>query len=481
MSVTTRTNRATNPSVTSASTGWAFVAGTGGAGSGARNTGAGSDGIAGFFRSTWTTATTGVSGGASFTQTALSAATQYRLSIYARSSKAQTVRLRAAFQNSSATTVNTANGSAVAIAAGTWTRIDVLGTSGALVDRVVATLEATTGGSNWAIADTLDVDCLLIEQTAILNPYFDGDYTGGLGRVYAWTGTANASSSTDTLYAPVLTLTPKTDAPCARVDITIADLAPSNHTVTLWRTADGRRRTVRSYESVVVQGSDFTTDYEPPLNRAITYEIEVTSGVGVGGPDGSGTVTVAPSDVCGYIQDPLNPESAIKVYATVGPAGEPVLMPSAISKLDYVVDQELVHILGGDEPVALLGQRMKARNVPFEMFTDAAAQALALRNLLLAAPMVLIRPGVGWDETLPGLCYVAPPSITEAPEGLQFGSPYTTWKFEGTLLAAPTMNIVIPVWTYQDWAALWATYQAAQTALSGKTYLAVRRSPTNGV
>jgi hypothetical protein len=52
------------------------------------------------------------------------------------------------------------------------------------------------------------------------------------------------------------------------------------------------------------------------------------------------------------------------------------------------------------------------------------------------------------------------------------------WTLGGDLVAAPTMNVLIPIWTYGKVQALWATYQQAQTTLSGKTYLDVLKSPT---
>lgn len=480
MAVTVTTNRATNPNVATASTNWAFVAGTSGAGSGARNSGTGYDGAAGFWRSTWTTATSAASGGFTYTQTGLSASTQYTHAVWVRASKAITVRLTSQYQTSGAVNTGSAtNGTAVALAANTWTRISVTSTSTSTSDRVVLTAAASSG--LWANGDTFDGDLMTIVTGSTAVTGFDGSYTAGLGYTYAWTGTANASTSTATLYDPVLALVAYTDAPCARVEVTITDLPPTANRVTLWRTADGLRRRVRSYSDIEIIGSDFTTDYEVPLNRLVTYEIEVLSGISVGGPDGSASITVTTPDGCGYIQDPLNPDSAIKVYAEAGPAGEPTLLPGALSKLQYHLDADLIPIMGWNEPVGLLGQRMVQSNVPFDMFTDAAQQATDLRNLLLTAGMVLIRPGADWGNSLPGLCYIAPPDPEELPIGVTFGAEYTEWKFTASLMAAPTMNLVIPFWTYQDWQDLWATYQAAQTTYSGKTYLAVRRSPTNGV
>lgn len=482
MSVTTRTNRAYNPSAATAATNYGSVSGTGGTAAGTQNSGAGFDSQNGFYRVAWTVATSAVSGGVTYLQPGLSASTQYTHSVHVRSSKAQTVRLTAQYQTSGSVNTGTAvNSSAIALAANTWTRINVTSTSTGTTERVLLTVAAFTGGSNWANGDTLDLDGVLIEATGTLGNYFDGSYVGGLGHVYAWTGTEHLSPSTDLLYDPVLTLLAKTDAPCARVEITISDLAPTAHRVNLWRTADGRRRRVRSYSNVEVVGSDFTTDYEAPLNRVINYEIEVLSGVGTGGPDGSESVTLSTPDGCGYIQDPLVPDTAIKVFAVAGPNGEPTLLPSALSKLSYHVDGELVSILGSPEPVGLLGQRMRAGNVPFDMFTDAAQQSTDMRNLLLDSSVLLIRPGADWGNSLPGLCYVAPPDAEELPVGIPFGNAYTEWKFTASLMAPPEMSVVVPFWTYQDWQDLWTTYQSAQTALSGKSYLAVRRSPANGV
>lgn len=480
MSVTVRTNRATNPSAATATTNYSSVAGTGGTASIAHRALTDTDdGLSGYVRSTWTVATSSASGGINYLQTGLSASTQYRISVYVRPSKAITIRVACAFQNSSSVTQNTANGTPVALTANVWTRIDVLGTSNATVDRGLVKVEATTG--LWANGDTLDVDMLLIEETAILQPYFDGTYTDGLGIIYAWSGTANASNSTATLYTPALALVHKTDAPCDRVEITITDLPPTTNSITIWRTADGRRKAIRDFRNVQVVGSDFVTDYEPPLNRLVTYELEVTAGEGVDGPATTENITLTTSTAYGWIQDPLVPETAIKVYAVAGPAGEPTLLPSAISQLEYEADISVIKIMGSDEPVALLGQRMVASNVPFHFFTDAAQQATNLRNLLKQAPVLLIRPGSDWGPSLPGQCYVAPPVPQEIPSGIIYGHEYTEWKFASSLVRAPSMKLVVPFWTYGDWQALWSTYQQAQTALSGKTYLQVKKSPATGV
>lgn len=478
MSVTTRTQRATNGNVSAAGTNWSFVAGTGGAGSGARNTGTGYDGLAGFWRSTWTTATTALSGGFSYLQTGLSASTAYTHSVYVRASKAQTVRLTAQYQNSSSSNVGSAvNGSNVTLVANEWARISVTATSGLAVDRVVLTAAATTGGSNWANGDTFDGDCLLIETGSVLDYFFDGSYADASGVDYAWTGTADASTSTATLYTPLLTLLQKSDDPCDRVEITIADLQPAENFVTLWRIADGKRRAVRSYRNVSIIGSDFVTDYEAPLGRLIEYELEILSGPGTGGPTDTATITVTATS--GWIQDPLDPASAVRLHATDPlESGDLTLQDDALKQLEMPAEVSLMQILGDDEPMALMGQRMVQRGIPFSLATNAAQAATDIRNLIKQTPLLLVRPLPAWAAALPGLCYVAPPTPVELPVTEAWGGSLIKWKFETGLVKPPTMDLVIPVWTYQDWQDLWTTYQQAQTALSGDTYLQVKKSPS---
>lgn len=473
MSVTTRTNLATNPSCATAATNYSSTPGTGGTSVGGYNSGAGADNVAGFFRVTWTAATTAIGGSANYLQTGLAANTAYIHSVYVRSNKAQSIYLMAQYQTSASANVNAVQSSAVVLTPNVWTRINIAGTSGASVDRVV--LSATASGSLWAVNDTLDMDCILIETGSTLRGYFDGSYPDGNGIDYQWTGAANGSTSTATTYVPVLALAYKSDAPGDRVEVTITDLHPSTHSVTLWRTADGERNAVRNYRRVEVVGSDFFTDYEVPLKRLVNYELEVLSGVGLGGASTEASITVNATK--GWIQDPLDPTSMIPLLADDN-VGEPTLMDSAIKQLEYTAEMSIINILGSNTPIALMSNRMKANNVPFHMSTNAAQYARNLRELLKQAPLLLIRPLPEWSAGLPGLCYVAPPTAKELPINEAWGGTLTEWHFDTGLVAAPTMKVIVPTWTYGDWQALWSTYQQAQTALAGKTYLAVKKSPS---
>lgn len=477
MSVVTRTNLATNPSAGTSATNYAAVPGTGGTAAVAWNSGAGYLGIPGYPRVTWSAATTAVSGGISYTASGLAAAVQYATQIWVRCSKAQTLNLKADFRNASNAIVNTVTGPSVAVAANVWTQLTVVGTSGALVTNAVFTAQAAAGGANWAASDWLDGEAILIEAAATPGSYFDGGSVNANSVMYAWTGAANASTSTAKTYTPAISLVAKpTFDPCPRVEITITDVTPTDNALTIWRTADGKRQAVRGARKWTVNGSNFVVDYEAPLGRPVAYDVEVVSGLNLGAGVAQQTATV--NAAAGCIQDPLSPSSAIPVYSDASPNGEPWLRAAALKDLEYAAGMNIVPILGSPDPVALMGQRMSAANVDFSMLTNAAQQSTTLRNLLKQAPLLLVRPLPNWASALPGLCYLAAASPIEQPVTEAIGFSLIRWQLKGSLVAAPTMNVLVPVWTYGAVAALWATYQQAQTALASRTYLDVLKSPS---
>ncbi|MGH3998394.1 MAG: carbohydrate binding domain-containing protein, partial [Pseudonocardiaceae bacterium] len=278
MTVTTRTNLATRGSASS-TTNWAALPGSGGAAAITNVTGDAYEGEK-HNRVTWSTATTAVNGGLTYTEpSGLAANTQYAIQVWVRASKIQTVTLRAQFRDASNAIVNTVTSAGVLLAANTWSQMTLTATSGAAVTNVVLTVEAATGGVIWGVGNTLDGDAVVIETGATVGAPFSGDTVDAAGIIYAWTGTAGASTSTATTYVPQLALVTKTDAPCDRVEITITDLTPTENTATIWRTSDGKRGAVRGARRITMVTSEVVIDYEVPLGRTVTYELEVTAGI----------------------------------------------------------------------------------------------------------------------------------------------------------------------------------------------------------
>ena len=257
------------------------------------------------------------------------------------------------------------------------------------------------------------------------------------------------------------------------VGITMTGLSAGDHRVRVWRIADGERRAVERGRPVT--DSDYLIDYSPPLNRSVTYSLEVVSGPDAGSVVEPVTVTV--QSATGLISDPLDPTNVIPVHVGRLPNGEPTLVSGALARLDYRMDASLLPILGSSQPVALLGQRLAASGIDFSVFTDAAEQNTALHNLLMQAGPILVRPIPSWGDGLPGLCYTAIATVGRNRVDQHRGGVLTQWDLAGDLVAAPTNKILIALFTYDDVEALFATYDQKQLVMSGKTYLDDLKDP----
>lgn len=275
---------------------------------------------------------------------------------------------------------------------------------------------------------------------------------------------------------PTVTVVAKTDAPCPRVEITITNLSTGTTIYNIWRTADNVRKIVRSASNRSAVGSDALIDYEAPIGRSLTYDIEVVSGVTATSPTTPGTITITSNTW--WIQDPLVPSSAIPLQAANDDPNSPTLTASAVKNLEYAADVTIIPILGSSEPVALMGGRRLAGNVDFSMFTRAAEATATLRNLLQQTPLLLVRPNTVRNDGVPGLAYFACAAPAEQPVTVSFGGTLTRWQLSGDLVAAPSLNVLVPIWTYQTVQNLWSSYDSAQSTLAAKTYLDVLKSPS---
>lgn len=196
--VESRRNLVPNASSGTNITGYAVNKGTGGAGTLARDAGAGFSG-AGFARHTWTTGTSAPSGFFEYTMpdATLVAGKEYAFASYVRSSRATLMAPRIQWRAGSPV-ISSTIGPSLSIPANTWTRLVMIGTAPATTTGARLDVDVVAGGANWAVGDTLDWDALLLEQFnsgAVVRPYFDGSLTNTAQNEYAWLGTAHASAS----------------------------------------------------------------------------------------------------------------------------------------------------------------------------------------------------------------------------------------------------------------------------------------------
>lgn len=344
--------------------------------------------------------------------------------------------------------------------------------------------QLTTPGSGYrlrrAVRVIADTEAEAVEQALGLG-YFDGDTPNTPDFSYAWTGTPHASTSVEYLTAGIRTEV-FTDAPCPRVGITLTGLDESGPSVvTVYRSSPGgKRRPVRGLREKIVYGSDYVIDYEAPLGRDVTYELEVVSGAEV--PLRLADTTFV--DVAaGYIQDPLVPGSAVPILGKRRRDNSGVVLRGqAVTALEYGIGSSLVPILGSSEPVDLTGQRMVASGVDFSMLTRANEESTALRELLAKTAKILIRGLPHW-QGLPDLAYTVP-RVTEMPGVDTSVGRITTWAITGNLSTPPSLSVLVPLWTYDDVEAIrqgmtYSDVQAAAVAATA-TYLDDQRDPTLG-
>lgn len=469
MSVTTRTNLIVNGSFETNTTGWAGVNCTLAQSSAAAVSGAKSMALTASSASAFSVATAGGTSGMP-----VSASTSYALQVQSKAAAtARTVTLSINWYTAAGALISGSSGTAVADTTTGFTQATVVATSPATAAFASATIAYNTA----ATSEVHYVDAVFMEAATTVGSYFDGSFVNANSVMYAWTGTAYASTSTAATYTPALTIVGhSTFDPCPRVDITLTDLTPTDNVVNVWRTADGVRRAVRGARKTTVNGSTFITDYEVPLNRTVSYDLEVTSGLGLGAVATQQTLTVSCAQW--VIQDPRVPSSAIALNVSKQDSSAPYLTAAAVKTLEYASGVTIVPILGSPEPVALMGQRSIAGAVDFSMFTNTATATTQLRNLIQETSLLLVRSNGVRNDGVPGLAYYAAAKPMEHPITVAFGGTLTHWELKGDLVAAPTMNVLIPIWTYGTVAALFPTYQAKQTALSGQTYLDDLKSPS---
>lgn len=204
-SVVLNTNYMTNPAAYSVATGFGtYVAGTSETGTQTFVTGA-NDGpipeITSYGR--WSCTAPKTAGSTGWTGTASSyramvsgvSGNSYTTSLWMRYTGTGTVTttLRMVYYDTNGTSVNTVDSSPVALVSGVWTKLTVTGpATGAFAS--IGWWAYQTSGATVPAGTTLDATGIVVSSVG--NTYFSGATASNPDYLYAWTGTANASTST---------------------------------------------------------------------------------------------------------------------------------------------------------------------------------------------------------------------------------------------------------------------------------------------
>lgn len=247
------------------------------------------------------------------------------------------------------------------------------------------------------------------------------------------------------------------DSPAPRAVVTIDGLGVGDSVLNVWRVADGKRMAVRGARRVRMNDAGFLTDWDAPLGRPVTYEVEVLTGPGGASRTVSTAVTLDTDE--GWFMDPLIPNTAVSVHRPSVADGRAAFRAGAMAAFERPAEVGKFKIMGSPEPMALFGQRESASGIDLSVVTNTAAEATRLRRLLDSTSSLLVRLPASWQKTLPGVCFAAVPSVSENPVNAGLGKDLVVWAMAGDIVSAPTIKPLTGSVTFGDVAMLYTTFQ----------------------
>lgn len=270
---------------------------------------------------------------------------------------------------------------------------------------------------------------------------------------------------------PAPTLTGHTDAaPCPRVDVLITPMPSGAAFVSIYRyvgTAAGVL--VRGASVQPVSGDFLVTDYEAPLGESIVYQAVTfdSSLTPSAASPSSSAVTLTGMDV--WLQDPLDPTSAMRVGVNrLG--GSPWLNSPSLRNAQYQQSLTVSPVYGGALPFASGDVFQAASAIPFQITSITSdATTDALRALLMQAFPLCVRVPIK-VPTLVDTGYYAISGFNESANNV---TGYTTWAFTGQTVIGPGLNVVISPRTWNTVAGEGATWNDIATLYT--TWINVQR------
>lgn len=265
------------------------------------------------------------------------------------------------------------------------------------------------------------------------------------------------------------------DPGAPQVGITLSDLSsPAVISVQVsWKA--GEWHSVIGAKEVEVFGSAFFRDHICPLNVEATYRVVVHSGTMTG--DEQAWITVSSNWT--WLQDPRDPRAAVQVTCERDDDGRTLMVPS-FAAAQYRQQVDMAQPLGARQPVASIGQRLMAGEVPLTVSYEVAAEGGELQHLLMNAGQIVIR---GHHHGL--LDDVAHVVIGDAEEERRADYPnmhafISTWNLSATTVRPGSVKVVLAWFTYAAVAELWPemTYAQVSSARPGATYLDWQADPT---
>lgn len=441
-----RTNLHPNPDPQSGS-GWLPYAGSGGVATTTYPSTGGPTNL-GYGRMTWTTAATGQDGnwssgqGGNATRAPVTGGATYTASAYVRVNASHPLVLITHWWDSAGGFLTSDVATVTTPALNTWTRLSMTSTAPPTAAYAYVEVRRQSATGSFAAGNTFDVGGSMVEAGATLGGYFSGATPDTAGLDYAWTGTPNASTSTESTVSPVsITATP--DPTNGRVALLIHPT--STGTVYVYRRDPGFVATVRqAIEGVpVVAGVDVTLyDYEPPQGISTDYLLSNAAGSILA------TTNLTVPQWGTWLKSPLRPW--LNVMCALGKVGD----------VTRGASREVVWIEGAAN-ATVLSEVRRGPGGQLTLSVRTPAQLAALTELLNSGDTLMLDATPDW--ALP-YRYINVGDTVEARlwDELGLDKPFRTLVLQGVLNANPPMGplALTAVGTYADIPTTFATYAA---------------------
>lgn len=206
----------------------------------------------------------------------------YTASGWIRGTSGKLVSIALLEYNVSDTLLNTSESANITLT-GSWQRISVTRNLGNTASYVKVRVIDKTAGNAGSV---FYLDATLLEKTAFLEDYFDGETPDADGRQYSWTGAANGSTSTitsSTVYATNLMENPSLEAVASGTDIIRTNLldnpAPIDSLGADWTVTEAGESGVFS-QIYTVDGFTATNTTQPTDN---IFELRIGAPSGTSG------------------------------------------------------------------------------------------------------------------------------------------------------------------------------------------------------
>ena len=260
--------------------------------------------------------------------------------------------------------------------------------------------------------------------------------------------------------------------------VTVTGLEAGNQVISVQVSWDGGAtfKDVSGGRRVVAVGGAFVRDYFPPLNVPATYRVVEHS---ISGAPTSDTLPLTIASDRSWLQDPLSPREAVELIGDWPHQGsESMLTWGTATEVSYRQTVESVTVLGSKRPVASVGQRLVAGEMPMKISHEVAAEGGKLRRLLMSSGVLVLRMNA--PTPLDPVAHVAVGDAVERVLNPGVVGSISTWDLTATQVRPLSLRIVVPFWTYADVNALWVgnTYADVSAARPGDSYLEWLRDPS---